>query len=73
MPTVAAYLVMVTLIAPSMVEFRFASITSYFYVYYFAMITSNATIALARGRVMNRGHRLNRDGADLDEDRILIV
>lgn len=40
MPTVAAYLVTVTLIAPAMVEFGFQEITAHFFVFYFAMIAT---------------------------------
>ncbi|RQG95442.1 TRAP transporter permease [Natrarchaeobius chitinivorans] len=40
MPTVAAYLVTVTLIAPAMVEVGFAEITAHFYVFYFAMLAT---------------------------------
>jgi TRAP-type uncharacterized transport system fused permease subunit len=40
MPTVAAYLVTVTLIAPAMVEFGFEPITAHFFVFYFAMIAT---------------------------------
>lgn len=40
MPTVAAYLVTVTLIAPAMVEFGFEQITAHFFVFYFAMIAT---------------------------------
>lgn len=40
MPTVAAYLITVTLIAPAMVEFGFQPITAHFFVFYFAMIAT---------------------------------
>lgn len=40
MPTVAAYLLTISLIAPAMVEFGFARVTAHFFVFYFAMLAT---------------------------------
>jgi TRAP transporter 4TM/12TM fusion protein len=48
MPTVAAYLVTITLVAPALTEVGFAQITAHFFVFYFAMLASiTPPIALA--------------------------
>lgn len=48
MPTVAAYLISITLIAPAMVDVGFAEITAHFFVFYYAMLASiTPPIALA--------------------------
>lgn len=48
MPTVAAYLISITLIAPAMVNVGFAEITAHFFVFYYAMLASiTPPIALA--------------------------
>lgn len=40
MPTVAAYLLTITLVAPAMTEVGFARLTAHFFVFYFAMLAS---------------------------------
>jgi TRAP transporter 4TM/12TM fusion protein len=48
MPTPAAYLLTITLVAPAMVEVGFAEITAHFFVFYFAMLAAlTPPVALA--------------------------